>query len=147
VSAANPVPDYQPGYVARAIRRVSGGRRRSRVVRVETVNDGLCWRSLCWCFPWDTPLYPGRVRGFLALLPRSYTRQAVWLWCREKRRMPSASARAVADYIEGRCAEGLAIVASLREEADRMDAEPKRLVGVCAVDPESGRDKRGNWRR
>lgn len=119
----------------------------SNVVFEPKANPPIGYRVIHWCFQWADHDYPGRQKGFLALLPRSYTRQAMWTWRSGVRRMPAAVARSLADYIRSRCETGMQIVADLEAHADAIDAEPKRLKGACAVDAETGRDRRGNWRR
>lgn len=52
-----------------------------------------------------------------------------------------------AEYIAARCEVGTALVAELLDYADSVEAVPKRLTGFCAVDEETGRDRRGNWKR
>lgn len=98
---------------------------------------------MLWLFPWNGNAFPGRRKGFLSILPRAYTWQAVQHWQKGRRKCPPFVQRSIADLIRRRCAAGLLIADALEADADRQEAEPKRLGGFMA-DLEK---PRGNFRR
>jgi hypothetical protein len=112
-------------------------------------NGTLMWRTVEILYPWTVNTYPGRIKGFLSVLTesRSITWAAVQHWYRGRRSVPSWAARAMATHLRQQGELALQTAAAWEEYAAEVDARPKRLAGICAVDPETGRDHRGNWRR
>ncbi len=87
------------------------------------------------------------MRAFTALLPRHYVWRTVIYWCKGEHAAPPEVLDAIAAEIRRRCAEGLAIADRLDAEAAERRAYVRPLTGFAAVDPMTGTDKRGNWRR
>ena len=111
------------------------------------VHTSLIAQAFDWCMPYRKREYPGRRAAFLELLPRAYSWGAVAHWLHSRRPIPVAVANAIAAHIRRQCAAGLAIAAALEDHAKAMAAKPRILTGCCAIDPGTGRDRRGNWRR
>jgi hypothetical protein len=102
----------------------------------------LAVRYLC---AWkDKRHYPGLHRIILATLPRKYTWQAVQHWRAGRRRLPVAVAEAWIALLQSRIAAAQSLVAALQAHID--ETPPPQPKGFMRVD-ESGRDKRGHWRR
>ena len=93
-------------------------------------------RAFHWLCPWTGRTFPGFQRHILSLLPRPYKWSAVQHLRRDRRRMPSSSARALAAAIEVRVIEGQALILELREYADAEDARVKPLHGFFRVEKE-----------
>ena len=83
----------------------------------------------------------------MSILRSATTWGCVQHWMAGRRSLPAAVARIAADYIAARCEVGAALVAELLDYADKAESVPKHLHGFCAVDEETGRDRRGNWQR
>ena len=105
----------------------------------------LAERALDFLFPWRKSSYPGRRKGFLALLPRSYTWGAVQHWMRGRAPMPADVSLSLADHLTKRAEAAFAIADGLRASADRQASE-QRANGFCSVGAD-GKDRRGHWRR
>lgn len=81
-------------------------------------DHALTTRVLRWMAPWHRQDYPGTRAFAVALLGGRWAWVTIRSWARGAR-MPSAAARFLARWIEGRCREGLLLV----EELDAVAAE------------------------
>ena len=99
--------------------------------------------SLYFC-PWQRDRFPGMRRVILATLPRKYDWSAVQHWRAGRRRLPVPVAEAWVALLQARIATAQALIAALQAHIDETPLPTPR--GFMQVD-ESGRDKRGNWRR
>lgn len=127
----------------RALKRHAIAYARSHVPRRLTALD-KAWptaigRAVHWLLPWSVEGYPGVRRGVGELLAGRATWDAFKRWRRGERTMPVWFALVLADMIEARCRAGLAIVTELRD----YRAPIHRNRGAVAVDPATGRDRRG----
>lgn len=96
---------------------------RSFVPRYNSLLGTLCDDCIRWLLPWERREYPGlKVGSEQALAPVSpHTVMSVR---RGRRRLMPHIAAVLADMIEYRCEEGLALVAELR----KVEAEPSRMT-------------------
>lgn len=97
-------------------------------------------------FPFTRQCYPGIYRGLVSMMPRHYTDSAIRMWRYGRAQIPIDVAEALARQCFERANALLNVAEQLQSHADKKRAQPRRLTGFCAVH-ESGRDKRGNWRR
>lgn len=86
----------------------------------------LIGRVVAHLFPWTVEDYPGRHRGFRAVLGDRVTWAAVRHWISGRRPVSPWAAAILADYLEARSRAGLDLAAELRALPVRPD---KRLAG------------------
>lgn len=135
-------PAYHPDWFRRsAVAPVCYAKRVERCSDPKYTSGGLFERAGLWFWPWTVRNYPGKHRGFLALLCRPVTWQAVQHWLAGRTRLPSDIALGLADTIQRRCQAGLALAAELREYAAKAP-NGKWNYGFVRVDEVTGRDKR-----
>lgn len=79
------------------------------------VRQSLIRRAMQWCLPWGIWTYPGHTAGSLAILGSS--RSSYYLWA-SLNNAPSWALLRAAEYIEARCARGMALVTELRAAAE-----------------------------
>lgn len=119
-----------------------------RVLILSAGDVTLIDRVVALLAPWTTHTYPGRIKLVSGLLPRAYTWGAVRHWRRGRRTLPPDVAIALADHIDARGAECVALSADLRAHAAAEIAKPKVLYGMFAPDPVTGADRRHRpWKR
>lgn len=80
---------------------------------------------MSWVFPWTRRSYPGFQRGVLSILCRRVTWGAAAHWRAGRRKLPIDIACGLAEHIEARAANGLALAAELRQF---IATEEARLV-------------------
>ena len=112
--------------------------------KVTTGRDDWLIRSSDWLFLWRRWDYPGRIAGFLSVLPPGLSWNTAKGWLSGRRRPPAWALEAVGDALEARIREGQEILAGVREAAKQASERPRR---GNFVDSETGRSKRGHWRR
>lgn len=87
---------------------------RSTVPAHRTSHGSLAERVFLWHFPWTRKGYPGFRKGILAIIGRTVTWGAVAHWRAGRRKLPVDVAICLAENIEARAANGLALAQELR---------------------------------
>lgn len=107
----------------RAQRRHIPATVRSFVPRYNGMLGTLMDDCIRWLLPWEAREYPGILRGSAQALPLISADTVLQVRKGRRRLMPYV-ATMLADMIEYRCEEGLALVAELR----KVEAEPSRMT-------------------
>ncbi len=99
----------------------------------------LAGRVVAACFPWSVDDYPGRHRGFRAVLGDRVTWAYVRHWMAGRRPIPPWARAVLADYLRSRARVALELAAEL----DALPVRPdKRRVGNRTSDNEGQGDGR-----
>jgi hypothetical protein len=102
--------------------------------------------AIAWLLPWSANNYPGYRKGVAELLGNRVTWHAIIKWHR-KGVWPIWAAQRVRDAVADRVARGQAILRELDADIAADQPQTQRNTGFCVVQEDTGKDRRGHWRR